>query len=70
MTHVTCWLTAKNRDQLRNLRSVIEYRLPYYVWILCANMTKPEINQSCYCAILHYSVSPLSTMLLVGGDIW
>jgi len=28
MTHVTCRLTAKNWDQLRNLRSVIEYGLP------------------------------------------
>ena len=29
MTHVTCRLTAKNRDQLRNpMRSVIEYGLP------------------------------------------
>jgi len=29
MTHVTCRLTAKNRDQLRNpIRSVIEYGLP------------------------------------------
>jgi len=28
MTHVTCRLTAKNRDQLRNRRSVIEYGLP------------------------------------------
>ena len=27
MTHVTCRLTAKNRDQLRNPRSVIEYGL-------------------------------------------
>jgi len=33
MTHVTCRLTAKNRDQLRNpIRSVIEYEqpLPFY----------------------------------------
>jgi len=28
MTHVTFRLTAKNRDLLRNLRSVIEYGLP------------------------------------------
>jgi len=28
MTHVTCRLTAKNRDQLRNPCSVIEYGLP------------------------------------------
>jgi len=28
MTHVACRLTAKNRDQLRNLHSVIEYGLP------------------------------------------
>ena len=28
MTHVTCRLTAKNRDQLRNPSSVIEYGLP------------------------------------------
>ena len=28
MTHVTCRLTAKNQDQLRNHRSVIEYGLP------------------------------------------
>ena len=29
MTHVTCRLTAKNRDELRNpIRSVIEYGLP------------------------------------------
>ena len=27
MTHVTCRLTAKNWDQPRSLRSVIEYRL-------------------------------------------
>jgi len=30
MTHVTCRLTAKNRDQLRNPRSVIEYGLPFF----------------------------------------
>jgi len=30
MTHVTCRLTAKNRDQLRNpTRSVIAYGLPF-----------------------------------------
>jgi len=30
MTHITCRLTAKNRDQLRNpIRSVIEYGLPF-----------------------------------------
>ena len=28
MTHVTCRLTTKNRDQLLNPRSVIEYGLP------------------------------------------
>ena len=28
MTHATCRLTAKNRDQLRTLRSVIEYGPP------------------------------------------
>jgi len=28
MTHITCRLTSKNRDQLRTLRSVIEYGLP------------------------------------------
>ena len=28
MTYVTCRLTAKNRDQLRNLCSAIEYGLP------------------------------------------
>jgi len=28
MTHVTCRLTANNRDQLQYLRSVIEYGLP------------------------------------------
>ena len=28
MTHITCRLTAKNRDQLRTLRSVIENGLP------------------------------------------
>ena len=32
MTHVTCRLTAKNRDQLRNLTSVIEYGLPLPSW--------------------------------------
>jgi len=30
MTHITCRLTARNRDQLRNpIRSVIEYGLPF-----------------------------------------
>ena len=28
MTHVTCRLTAKNRDQLRN--PTLEYGLPFY----------------------------------------
>ena len=28
MTHVTRRLTANNRDQLRNLRSAVEYGLP------------------------------------------
>ena len=39
MTHVTCRLTAKNRDQLRGtLRSVIEYGLPssfFYLSVAC-----------------------------------
>ena len=38
MTHITCRLTAKNRDQLRTLRSIIEYELieviEYYRFIL------------------------------------
>jgi len=29
MTHVTCRLTAKNRDQLRNPTLGIEYGLPF-----------------------------------------
>ena len=29
MTHITCRLTAKNRDQLGTLRSVMEYGLPF-----------------------------------------
>jgi len=34
MTHVTCRLTAKNRDQLRDpIRSVIEYGLPFNLFI-------------------------------------
>jgi len=28
---VTCRLAAKNRDQLRTLRSVIEYGLPFFM---------------------------------------
>ena len=36
MTHITCRLTAKNRDQLQNpIRSVIEYGLPFY----CGKLT-------------------------------
>jgi len=32
MTHVTCRLTAKNRDQLRNSTlGIIEYGLPYII---------------------------------------
>ena len=32
MTHVTCRLTAKNRDQLRDpISSVIEYVLPFLI---------------------------------------
>jgi len=30
MTHITCRQTAKNRDQLRTLRLVIEYGLPFF----------------------------------------
>jgi len=34
MTHVTCRLTAKYRDQLRNpIRSVTEYGLPFTLTI-------------------------------------
>jgi len=33
MNHVTCRLTAKNRDQLWNLRSVIEYGLPFLFFV-------------------------------------
>ena len=37
MAHVTCRLTAKNRDQLRNptcTLAVIEYGLPFYITLL------------------------------------
>jgi len=33
MTHVTCRLTAKNRDQLLNPRSVIEYPMGYLYFL-------------------------------------
>jgi len=44
MTHITCRLTAKYRDQLRNgtLRSVIEYGLPYL-------FTPDTTRRSCLC---------------------
>jgi len=32
MTHVTCRLTAKNRDQLGTLRSAIEHGLPFFTF--------------------------------------
>ena len=32
MTHVTCWLTAKNRISSGTLRSVIEYGLPFNIF--------------------------------------
>ena len=49
MTHVTCRLTAKNRDQLRNpIRSVMEYGLPLPRGVLPsqpgAEETKPAVD--------------------------
>jgi len=41
MTHVTCRLTAKNRDQLRNPtlgRVVTEYEGQWPVWILSGSL--------------------------------
>ena len=41
MTHITCRLTAKNRDQLRNpIRSVIEYGLPLPFIIIIITMQR------------------------------
>jgi len=38
MTHVTCRLTAKNRDQLWNpMLDVIEYGLPYLFYVVVTN---------------------------------
>ena len=36
MTHVTCRLTARNRNQLRNLRSAIEYGQPLPLFNACS----------------------------------
>jgi len=41
MTHVTCRLTAKNRDQLRNPRSAVEYGLPFPPWSPKLEGTRP-----------------------------
>jgi len=44
MTHVTCRLAAKNRDQLRNpIRSVIEYGLPF---LQCKNKITEMPNRA------------------------
>ena len=40
MTHVTCRLTANNRDQLRNLRSAVEYVLPVPFFIVFADVLR------------------------------
>jgi len=37
MTYVTCRLTAKNRISSGTLRSVIEYGLPFYLYLLVKN---------------------------------
>ena len=50
MTHVTCRLTAKNRDQLRNpIRSVIDYGLPLPFTI--GNFSKRCISQPTVCIL-------------------
>jgi len=53
MTHVTCRLTAKNLDQLRTLRSVIEYGLP-----LPLHVTKVDtVCILCRCVVRLFSIS-------------
>ena len=44
MTHVTCRLTAKNRDQLRNSHSVIEYGLPLPFFTRVSRYQKGKAN--------------------------
>jgi len=42
MTHVTCRLTAKNRDHLQNpIRSVVEYGLPF-ILLLYVKFLQPD----------------------------
>jgi len=48
MTHVTCRLTAKNRDQLGNpIRSVFEYGLPFTFLVYCRPKTPNCVDNVC-----------------------
>ena len=56
MTHVTCRLTTKNQDQLRNPTLVIEYGLPLLYFVVdsevgaaCATGDGDEIMKHCPC---------------------
>jgi len=45
---VTCRLTAKNRDQLRTLRSVIEYRLLLpFLWAMAVAGWRSKVEGQC-----------------------
>jgi len=55
MIHVTCRLTAKNRDQLLTLRSVIEYGLPLPLFFtICplAYLKNHMFYYDCDCCLL------------------
>jgi len=72
MTHVTCRLTAKNRDQLRNpVRSVIEYGLP----LLLGRIACTQWKDAAYCyrrsVIFVYVVAVcLLAVLILGIFFW
>jgi len=58
MTHVTCRLTAKNRDRLRNptLSSRVWATFLMFVLILCSsNMTWVGTNRPTYYAMLYHA---------------
>jgi len=64
MTHITCRLTAKNRDQLRNpttLHSVIEYRLSLFLFYLAVSC----LYRFDFAQMLTHIVSLIALALLV-----
>jgi len=66
MIHVTCRLTAKNRDQLGTLRSAIEHWLPFF-YLLPHRVCETKVSSMAHAARLPRSIAAVGVTLYTLG---